>query len=209
MRITQRILVALFASILTLGVAAEQQGVFKFTDADISKVLDAYRAATGLDLVVASNIEKAPGKVSLESKGQTSASEAARLIERALLDQAGVIITRLDSKRASVTYNDALALSVSQNSAELRKLRDQLNDLLLRYSEEHPAVKKLRSQIADLEQKQNRKAALQLTLSHDTPRMLKLREQLTDLLVRYTDQNPAVQKVRLQIAELEQKQKGE
>ena len=95
MRITQRILVALFASILTLGVAAEQQGVFKFTDADISKVLDAYRAATGLDLVVASNIEKAPGKVSLESKGQTSASEAARLIERALLDQAGVIITRL------------------------------------------------------------------------------------------------------------------
>ena len=131
------------------------------------------------------------------------------MIERALLDQAGVIITRLDSKRASVTYNDALALSVSQNSAELRKLRDQLNDLLLRYSEEHPAVKKLRSQIADLEQKQNRKAALQLTLSHDTPRMLKLREQLTDLLVRYTDQNPAVQKVRLQIAELEQKQKGE
>ena len=154
MRITQRILVALFASILTLGVAAEQQGVFKFTDADISKVLDAYRAATGLDLVVASNIEKAPGKVSLESKGQTSASEAARLIERALLDQAGVIITRLDNKRASVTYNDALGLSVSQESAELRKLRDQLTNLLLRYTDEHPAVQKVRLQIAELEQKQ-------------------------------------------------------
>jgi hypothetical protein len=34
-----------------------------------------------------------------------------KLIEKALVDQAGVVITQLDGQRASVTYNDALAIT--------------------------------------------------------------------------------------------------
>jgi hypothetical protein len=40
--------------------------------------------------------------------GSTEAAQP--LMEQALLKQAGIVITRLDEKRASVTYNDHLEL---------------------------------------------------------------------------------------------------
>lgn len=90
---------------------AEADGTFKFVNVDVPKVLETYQAATGLKLVTASNVAQAHGKITLRSKGATTASEAARQMARALLEQAGVVITQLDNGLVSVTYNDALKIS--------------------------------------------------------------------------------------------------
>ena len=55
------------------------------------------------DLVVASNVKQASGRVTADSSKDLKQDEAARLLEQALFKPAGVIITRLDGKRASVT----------------------------------------------------------------------------------------------------------
>src|SRR6266704_1653689 len=90
---------ALIICTLSFAVGEESSGVFKFVNADPAALLEAYRAATGLELVVASNVHEAHRPITLESKGPTTYSEAARLIERALLRQAAVIVTRLNDKR--------------------------------------------------------------------------------------------------------------
>ncbi len=105
------VLGSLLTLLLTFTAPAQPSGVFKFEAAEVSKVFEAYRVITGLELVIASNVEKAPPfKITLQSKRETTAKEAARMIERALLEQAGVVITHLEDGRISVTYNDALKI---------------------------------------------------------------------------------------------------
>src|SRR5712691_2992023 len=116
MKPTRIISLAFIICTLGLAVRAELGGVFKFVNAEPAALLEAYRAATGLELVVASNVNEAPGKITLVSKGTTSPSEAARLFERALLEQAAVIVTRLDDKQASVTYNDKLKIHTAPDT---------------------------------------------------------------------------------------------
>jgi len=53
----------------------------------------------------------------LQSAYRTKA-EALKLMEKALIEQGGVVITRLDDKRASVTYNDALPIAPPSNSPD-------------------------------------------------------------------------------------------
>ena len=107
-----RISRARFAVLLTVGLAlvacAEPKGVFKYVNVDVPYILEAYSQMTGAKLVMGPGVEKAHGKVSLQSEGPTTAPEAARMIERALADQAGVVLTRLGDNRVSVTYDEAL-----------------------------------------------------------------------------------------------------
>ena len=100
-------LATLFTLVFTLTASAQTGGVFKFESADVIYVLESYQAMTGLKLVITSNVHQA--KITVESQGPTSAQEAARMIERALIDQAGVVITPLGDGKVSVTRNDALA----------------------------------------------------------------------------------------------------
>ena len=91
--------------------ADEPKGTLNFKNAELQQVLPNYKALSGLDLVVDSRVKTVRWPVTLQSSEPLSKAEAMKLIEKALLEQAGVVITRLDGQRASVTYNDALAIT--------------------------------------------------------------------------------------------------
>ncbi len=115
MKPTRIISLACLICTFSFAVGEESTGVFKFVNAETAAVLEAYRGATGLELIVASNVREAH-PITLKSKGPTTSSEAARLIERALLEQAAVIVTRLNDKQASVTYNDKLKIRAAPDT---------------------------------------------------------------------------------------------
>jgi hypothetical protein len=79
-----------------------------FVNVSRDEVLDVYKAATKQELIVASNVRLSNHNITLHFFGSSEAVPP--LIEQALLKQAGIVITRLDDKRASVTYNDHLEL---------------------------------------------------------------------------------------------------
>jgi type II secretory pathway component GspD/PulD (secretin) len=83
----------------------------KFDDGKwpVSKVLAIYKALAKTELIVASNVQDIHG-IDLRMEEPLPRDEAARMIEQALLKQAGIVITHLDGKKTSVTYNDKLEL---------------------------------------------------------------------------------------------------
>lgn len=91
--------------------AAEPRVVTVDSAAPASRMLESFRALSGLELAIASTVTNAsrlPITMEVPRGERLESAEALKLIERALREQAGIIITRLDDKRASVTYNDAL-----------------------------------------------------------------------------------------------------
>lgn len=80
-----------------------------FVNVPVSRVLDIYKTIARMELVVATNVRDTHG-ITVRTEKPMTKDAAAKLIEEALLKQAGVVITRLDSKRTSVTYNDKLEL---------------------------------------------------------------------------------------------------
>lgn len=93
---------------------------FKFVKSTVANILELYSDITDIELVVASNVSKVPYRVTIEPKAIVTKDAAARLIERALLEQAGVIVTHLEGKRASVTFNDALKIPALQTNAPVK-----------------------------------------------------------------------------------------
>ena len=91
-------------------------GSIHFTGADISQALELYRDLTGVKLVVDSRVTKT-GRMVAITAGASGKEEAAKLIEKALLEQTGTVITRLDQERASVTYNDALPITPAKKAS--------------------------------------------------------------------------------------------
>ena len=111
MKILPIVTFALLTSLLPVA-AAEFTGTIDFQSADINKqVLKLYKEGTGLELVVSSQVEHLSTPIKIRSLEPISTSELMKLIEKALLEQAGVVITRLDDKKASVTWNDHLPIS--------------------------------------------------------------------------------------------------
>src|SRR5579859_3616992 len=89
---------------------------------------------------------------------------------------------------------------------ELQKGREELNDLLTRYTERHPLVMARRQEIVALE----KRAALQQPQQAKptySPQLLeslrKAREELNDLLTRYTERHPLAVARRAEIVALE------
>ncbi len=93
-------------------VAGESHAVtIDFQSADINKqVLKLYKDSSGLELVLSSQVERLSTPIKIRSLEPISNSELMKLIEKALLEQAGVVITRLNDKTASVTWNDRLPI---------------------------------------------------------------------------------------------------
>jgi hypothetical protein len=102
-------LLTLLAVVLTASAQAQPPGVLKFESVPVPDMLEFYRQLTGKKLVVAPNVDQALSRITLRSDGPVSRDEAARMVERALAEQGGVAITRLDDNHASVTYHEALA----------------------------------------------------------------------------------------------------
>ena len=88
--------------------AEEASGIFDFKGAPPENLLSAYEELSGLELIISSHVRALSTPINLKTERTVSRNEAEDLIKRALLLQAGIVITRLDEKRASVTYNDAL-----------------------------------------------------------------------------------------------------
>jgi len=88
--------------------ADEPKRTMNLLNTPLEKVLPIYHELSGLELVVSSDVRKLHPVITIRSASALSKSEMLKLIEKALLEQAGVVITRLDEQRASVTYNDAL-----------------------------------------------------------------------------------------------------
>ncbi len=92
-------------------------GSIHFTNTEVSKVLELYGDLTGLRLIVDSRVGKTGHTVTLKA-ALPGKEEAAKLIENVLLEQTGTVITRLDEKRASVTYNDALPITPATKASK-------------------------------------------------------------------------------------------
>ena len=88
---------------------AVPSGNINFVKVPVSKVLETYKALADTELIVATNVRDVRG-ITLRTEKPVTKDEAARMIEQALLKQAGVVITHLDTKQTSVTYNDKLEL---------------------------------------------------------------------------------------------------
>ena len=74
-----------------------------------TNALNLYRLFTDLDFVIDSRAAAVPHQVSFLVHNVPRA-QLAKELEKALLQQAGIVITRLDTNLAWVTYNDALPL---------------------------------------------------------------------------------------------------
>ncbi len=80
-----------------------------FVNVPADKILDVYKASAKSELIIASDVRWTTHSITLHAVA-VSPEVAQRMIEQALLKQAGIVITRLDGKRVSVTYNDQLEL---------------------------------------------------------------------------------------------------
>ncbi|HTQ51388.1 MAG TPA: hypothetical protein VMJ12_11805 [Candidatus Acidoferrales bacterium] len=109
----KRISLLVFAT-LCLAVCAASAGEPKaplnFINTPVQKILQMYQHFSGLELIEASDVKKLNTPITLRTPGPVSNADLVKLMEKALLTQAGVVISRLDGQRASVTYNDALPI---------------------------------------------------------------------------------------------------
>jgi hypothetical protein len=109
----RRILLPLFTTLLLslCAVSADEpKRTVNFLNTPLQKILLIYHEFSGLELVESSDVKKLHPVITIQSAEPVSKSEMIKLIENALLEQAGVVITHLDAKRVSVTYNDALPI---------------------------------------------------------------------------------------------------
>jgi hypothetical protein len=82
-----------------------------FVNVPVGKVLDYYKELMGLDLVISTDVPLTRQGITVRAVNMNTSRDAvAKLVEQSLLKQTGIVITRLDGKRASVTYNDQLPL---------------------------------------------------------------------------------------------------
>ena len=108
------LILILLASLLTAPWAALADdipaGTLNLQNVAASDVLNMYKQLSGLELVVDSRARKVTTEVTFRTTTPLKREEALKLIQGALLKQAGIVVTPLDDKRVSVTYNDALPI---------------------------------------------------------------------------------------------------
>jgi hypothetical protein len=90
--------------------ADEPARTLNFINTPVQKILPIYHELSGLELIEASDVTKLHSVITLRTTAPVSKAEMVKLMEKALVEQAGVVISRLDAQRASVTYNDALPI---------------------------------------------------------------------------------------------------
>jgi len=95
-------------------------------EAPVTALLDIYAISSGLELIVASPVKQMGSLVIVlpERHGRDwGGGKFLPVIEKALLDQRGIVMTRVDDKRVSVTYNDALEATPIRDEFTLPTLK--------------------------------------------------------------------------------------
>jgi hypothetical protein len=93
--------------------AAEEMippGGISFQGVVVPQALQIYKELTQGQLYVDSRAKQSTARIFCKNEKTVSKTEAARMIEKAVLEQAGVVVTLLDSNRVSVAFNDSLPL---------------------------------------------------------------------------------------------------
>ncbi|HTV40514.1 MAG TPA: hypothetical protein VMF08_08065 [Candidatus Sulfotelmatobacter sp.] len=103
------LIVALLVSVHSVP-AQVPKGSLNFMNAQPVQVLIVYSHMSGLALIEDSRVRQIHRPIQIRAD-EVSNSEALKLMEDALLKQAGIVITPLGDKRVSVTYNDALPIA--------------------------------------------------------------------------------------------------
>ena len=80
---------------------------------DPSQALSVYAACSGLELDIDSKVKSVHTPIVLHNSNLSS-SEMATSLAKALTEQAGIVITRIDDKKASVTYDSTLPTTKSK-----------------------------------------------------------------------------------------------
>lgn len=89
-------------------------GLVNFSSTHIIQVLQYYADLGGRELVISSHVKALPARVTLQPQATLKGSEVLKLIEKALLEQTGIVVTDVNDKQSSVTYNDALPVKPVQ-----------------------------------------------------------------------------------------------
>lgn len=99
------------------GLAQEkgQAGIqeFAFNKMALSQVFHIYQAWSGVQLVITPPAQSQSSRnISVISNTPLTNAEACKLIENALREQAGILITKIDDKGSSVTYDATLPIKI-------------------------------------------------------------------------------------------------
>jgi hypothetical protein len=112
----------IFLCALSQAMAAESKsdatiprGALNLNGTSVNQSLTLYALYTGKKLVTSSHALNLTTTIILQPDVELKESQAIALLEKALREQAGVVMTRLDDQRISVTYNDALPITVVTN----------------------------------------------------------------------------------------------
>jgi hypothetical protein len=107
----------LIASVLvpSIGLWAQEEFQVNFFGAVVPQVLVFYREYSKQELVISSEVRRLNTGIWVQVPKGASNAELLKSLETALREQAGVILTQLDTNRTSVTYNDSLPILVVTN----------------------------------------------------------------------------------------------
>ena len=85
--------------------------VLNFNGTHPVHVLETYTELSGMQLVTSSHVNAVTTRITLQPQVALKKSKMLKLVEKALLEQAGIVVTQLDDRRVSVTYNDTLTVT--------------------------------------------------------------------------------------------------
>jgi hypothetical protein len=105
---------ALLDSTTVIGTEECHNLSLDFTNIDAQTVIAGYAKLSGLELIADSHTKVVRTPISVQAY-ELPQSQQISLVERALKEQAGIVITRLDDKRAAVTYDSVLPIKKSKD----------------------------------------------------------------------------------------------
>ena len=111
MKFTSIMLASLLMTVCSSYADDTHPNILNFTNVPASVVLSVYIRTSHLEFIVDSRAKAVSTPITLHNPSASTVDESLKVLETALLTQAGILITRLDGKRASVTFNDALPIT--------------------------------------------------------------------------------------------------
>ena len=84
---------------------------YNFNNMPVDQILDMYKSMSGLELVLDSRAQSKMGVITILTHEPLTQSGALKFLQETLIAQKAIVITQLDDKKASVTFNDALPIT--------------------------------------------------------------------------------------------------
>jgi hypothetical protein len=113
-KLNSLVVIAMFLVALSTF-AEDQQPMIDFANLAVDKVLLFYKQTSGCEMIESSDVKNQYHReISIRKSG--SKEEILKSLEKVLAEQTGVVVTRLDDAKVSVTFNDALIIKPVKRS---------------------------------------------------------------------------------------------